>query len=97
MDSLKTCRLPMHGAAAVLEVPGARLRLSTCPLDGPKALVSFGGNAEHVASTLPQLAAECPVSRLVLIAPIESILAIASRVAPFLPMPPPLDCNMLTR
>ena len=33
-----------------------------------------------------QLAAEEPVSRLVLIAPFESILAIAKRVAPFLPM-----------
>lgn len=137
-----------HDASAVLEVPDARLRLSTRPLDGPKALVSFGGNAEDVAATLPalaaafpdraiyalhyrgysgssghpaeaamrndaralfqmvhsrhpdvmavgrslgsslaiQLAAEGPVSRLVLIAPFESILAIASRVAPFLPM-----------
>ena len=145
---IPTPATPMHGAAAVLEVPGARLRLSTRPLDGPKALVSFGGNAEDVASTLPQLAAafpdraiyalhyrgysgssgqpaeaamrndaralfkmvhgrhpdvmavgrslgsslaiqlaaEGPVSRLVLIAPFESILAIASRVAPFLPM-----------
>lgn len=33
-----------------------------------------------------QLAAEEPVSRLVLIAPFESILAIAARTAPFLPM-----------
>jgi len=137
-----------HDAAAVLKVPSARLRLSTREFEGPKALVYFGGNAEDVASTLPelaiafpdraiyalhyrgysgssgqpaeaamrndaralfrmvhdghpdvmavgrslgsslaiQLAAECPVSRLVLIAPFESILAIASRVAPFLPM-----------
>jgi len=139
---------PTHDAAAVLEVPNARLRLSTREFDGPKALVYFGGNAEDVASTLPELAtafpdraiyalhyrgysgssghpaeaamrndvralfhmvhdrhsdvmavgrslgsslaiqvaAECPVSRLVLVAPFESILAIASRVAPFLPM-----------
>ena len=28
---------PMHDATAVLEVTGARLRLSTRPLDGPKA------------------------------------------------------------
>jgi pimeloyl-ACP methyl ester carboxylesterase len=33
-----------------------------------------------------QLAAEEPVTRLVLITPFESILAIARRVAPFLPM-----------
>ena len=139
---------PAHDAVGVLEVPGARLRLSTRPLDGPKALIYLGGNAEDVASTVPelaavfpdraiyamhyrgysgstghpaeaamrndaralfqmvhdrhpdvtavgrslgsslaiQLAAEGPVSRLVLIAPFESILAIASRVAPFLPM-----------
>jgi len=137
-----------HDAAAVLDVPTARLRLSTREFEGPKALVYFGGNAEDVASTLSelatafpdraiyalhyrgysgssgqpaeeamrndaralfhmvhdrhsdvmavgrslgsslaiQLAAEGPVSRLVLIAPFESILAIASRVAPFLPM-----------
>ena len=137
-----------HDAAIVLDVPGARLRISARPLDGPKALVYFGGNAEDVAYTVPelaatfpdraiyalhyrgysgstgrlteaslrsdaralfqmahdrhpdvivfgrslgsslaiQLAAEEPVSRLVLIAPFKSILAIASRVAPFLPM-----------
>ena len=58
---MPTPATPTHDAAAVLEVPGARLRLSVHPLDGP-------------------------ISRLVLIAPFESILAIASRVAPFLPM-----------
>ena len=141
---------PTHNAADVLEVPDARLRLSTRRFDGPgpKALIYFGGNAEDVASTVPelaalfpdraiyalhyrgysgstghpaeakmrkdaralcqmvhgqhsdviavgrslgsslaiQLAAEGGISRLVLIAPFESILAIASRVAPFLPM-----------
>lgn len=137
-----------HAASDVLEVLGARLRLATRPIDGPKALIYFGGNAEDVAFTVPelaaafpdraiyalhyrgysgstghpaeaalrndaralfelvhgrhpdvmavgrslgsslaiQLAAEAPVARLVLIAPFESILAIASRVAPFLPM-----------
>ena len=145
---MPTPATPAHDAAAVLEVPNARLRLSTREFDGPKALVYFGGNAEDVASTLPELAtafpdraiyalhyrgysgssgqpaeaamrndarvlfdmvherhsdvmavgrslgsslaiqvaAEGPVSRLVLIAPFESILTIASRVAPFLPM-----------
>ena len=145
---MPTPATPAHDTAAVLEVPNARLRLSTRPLDGPKALVYFGGNAEDVASTLPelaaafpdraiyalhyrgysgssgqpaeaamrndarvlfqmvhgrhsdvmavgrslgsslaiQLAADGPISRLVLIAPFESIRAIASRAAPFLPM-----------
>ena len=145
---MPTPATPAHDTAAVLEVPNARLRLSTRDFDGPKALIYFGGNAEDVAFTVPelatvfpdraiyalhyrgyggssgqpaeaamrndartlfrmvhglhpdvmavgrslgsslaiQLAAEGGISRLVLIAPFESILAIASRVAPFLPM-----------
>jgi pimeloyl-ACP methyl ester carboxylesterase len=137
-----------HAAAFPLEVPGATVRISARPHDGAKALVYFGGNAEDVSFTVPelaglfpdraiyamhyrgysgssgrpteaalrsdaralfelvharhpdvivvgrslgsslaiQLAAEAPVSRLVLITPFESILAIARRVAPFLPM-----------
>lgn len=137
-----------HRAAFTLDVPGARLRISSRPHEGPKALIYFGGNAEDVAYTLPelaelfpdtaiylmhyrgycgssgrpaeqplrsdaralfemvhsrhadvtvvgrslgsslaiQLAAEEPVSRLVLIAPFESILRIAQRTAAFLPM-----------
>jgi fermentation-respiration switch protein FrsA (DUF1100 family) len=129
-------------------VPEANVRISSRPHDGPKALVYFGGNAEDVAYTVPelagvfpdraiyamhyrgysgsaghpaeaalrsdaralfelvharhsdvivvgrslgsslaiQLAAEEPVSRIVLITPFESILSIAKRVAPFLPM-----------
>jgi len=139
---------PAHAAAFTLEVPEANVRISSRPHDGPKALVYFGGNAEDVAYTVPelagvspdraiyamhyrgysgsaghpaeatlrsdaralfelvharhsdvivvgrslgsslaiQLAAEEPVSRLVLITPFESILSIAKRVAPFLPM-----------
>ena len=139
---------PTHDTAVVLVVPDARLRLSTRELEGPKAIIYFGGNAEDVGSTVPELAAVFPdhaiyalhyrgysgstghpaeaamrndaralcqmvrrqhpdvmavgrslgsslaiqlaaeggISRLVLIAPFESILAIASRVAPFLPM-----------
>ncbi|MFM8892612.1 MAG: alpha/beta hydrolase [Planctomycetia bacterium] len=135
-------------ASDVLAVPDARLRVSIQPIDGPKALVYFGGNAENVAYTVPelaaafpdraiyalhyrgyggstgrpaeaalrddaralyemvhgrhadvmavgrslgsslaiQLAAEVPVSRLVLVTPFASILAIAQRTAPFLPM-----------
>jgi pimeloyl-ACP methyl ester carboxylesterase len=140
---------PTHAQAFTLEVPGAKVRISSRPHDGPKALVYFGGNAEDVASTVPefaelfpdraiygmhyrgysgssghpaeqglrsdaralfelvhgrhpdvivvgrslgsslaiQLASEQPVTRLVLITPFESILSIAQRVAPFLPMP----------
>ncbi|MBM4012998.1 MAG: alpha/beta hydrolase [Planctomycetes bacterium] len=139
---------PADAAAATLEVSGATVRVSTKPHDGPKALLFFGGNAEDVACTVPeladafpdravyamhyrgysgssgrpseaalrddaralfalvharhsdvivvgrslgsslaiQLAAEEPVSRLVLITPFESILSIAKRAAPFLPM-----------
>jgi pimeloyl-ACP methyl ester carboxylesterase len=137
-----------HAATFALEVPGAAVRISARPHDGPKALVYFGGNAEDVSFTVPeladvspdraiygmhyrgysgssghpseavlrsdaralfelvhsrhsdvivvgrslgsslaiQLAAEEPVSRVVLITPFESILSIAKRVAPFLPM-----------
>jgi pimeloyl-ACP methyl ester carboxylesterase len=139
---------PAHAAAFTLDVPGARVRVSSLFHDGPKALMYFGGNAEDVAFTLPELAALFPdratylmhyrgycgssgrpteaalrsdahalftmvhsrhpdvmvvgrslgsslaiqlaadeaVSRLVLITPFESILAIAQRTAPFLPM-----------
>jgi pimeloyl-ACP methyl ester carboxylesterase len=145
---MPTPLMPAHDAAMVLDVPGARLRISSRPHDGPKALVFFGGNAEDVAYSLPELAAAFPdravyslhyrgysgssgrpseaalrgdaralfemvharhpdvmvvgrslgsslaiqlaaeetVTRLVLIAPFESILTIAKRVAPFLPM-----------
>lgn len=145
---MPTPATPAHGAAFTLEVPGAAVRVSTRPHDGPKALLFFGGNAEDVAYTVPelaevfpdraiygmhyrgysgssgspseavlrsdaralfklvhdrhtdvivvgrslgsslaiQLAAEEPVSRLVLITPFESILTIARRTAPFLPM-----------
>jgi pimeloyl-ACP methyl ester carboxylesterase len=137
-----------HDGAIVLDVPGATLRISSQPHDGPKAVLYFGGNAEDVASSVPelaaafpdraiyalhyrgysgsggtpseaafrsdatavfamvharhpdvlvigrslgtslaiQLAAEQPVSRLVLITPFRSILEIARRVVPFLPV-----------
>jgi pimeloyl-ACP methyl ester carboxylesterase len=145
---MPTPATPAHAGAVTLEVPGATLRVSRRPLEGAKALVYFGGNAEDVAFTLPELAAAFPdraiyclhyrgyggstghpaeaamrsdaralfemvhgrhpdviavgrslgsslaiqlaaeggVSRLVLIAPFESILKIAQRTAPFLPM-----------
>jgi len=140
--------MPAHAAAFTLDVPEANVRISSRPHGGPEALVYFGGNAEDVAYTVPELAevfpqraiyamhyrgysgssgqpaeaalrsdaralfelvhsrhsdvivvgrslgsslaiqvaAEEPVSRLVLITPFESILSIAKRTAPFLPM-----------
>lgn len=137
-----------HASALVLDVPDAKLRVSSRVIDGPKAVLFFGGNAEDVAFTVPelaeafpdraiyalhyrgysgssgspsehalrsdalaaftmvharhpdvmvigrslgtslaiQLAAEEPVSRLVLITPFRSILEIARRVVPFLPV-----------
>jgi pimeloyl-ACP methyl ester carboxylesterase len=145
---MPTPATPAHSMAFTLDVPGATLRISRRPHDGPAALVYFGGNAEDVAYAVPemaelfpdraiyclhyrgysgssgrpaekalrsdaravfafvhsrhpdvivvgrslgsslaiQLAAEEPVTRLVLITPFESIRAIAERVAPFLPM-----------
>jgi len=145
---LPTAATPLHDTALELAVADARLRVSARPLDGPRAVLYFGGNAEDVAFTVPelaralpdravyalhyrgysgssgrpteaalrgdaraafalvharhpdvlvvgrslgsslaiQLAAEQPVSRLVLVTPFESILAIARRVAPLLPM-----------
>ena len=139
---------PAHAKAFTLEVPAAQVRISSRAHDGPKALIYFGGNAEDVAFTVPelaelfpdraiygvhyrgysgssdrpteqslrsdaravfefvhgrhpdvivvgrslgsslaiQLATEQPVTRLVLITPFESILSIAQRVAPWLPM-----------
>lgn len=145
---MPTPETPAHAKTFTLDVPGAAIRISARRRDGPKALIYFGGNAEDVAFTAPdlaelfpdraiyclhyrgysgssgrpaetalrsdarslfelvhgrhpevivvgrslgsslaiQLAAEEPVSRLVLITPFESILSIAQRVAPFLPM-----------
>ena len=47
---------PAHAAAFTLKVPGGTVRVSTRPHDGPKALVFFGGTAENVASTMPEVA-----------------------------------------
>jgi pimeloyl-ACP methyl ester carboxylesterase len=49
-----------HAAAFPLEVPGATVRISARPHDGPKALVYFGGNAEDVSFTVPELAGLFP-------------------------------------
>jgi uncharacterized protein len=43
-----------------LDVPGATLRIATRPHDGPRAVIYFGGNAEDVSQTLPELAAALP-------------------------------------
>jgi pimeloyl-ACP methyl ester carboxylesterase len=51
---------PAHAQAFTLEVPGAAVRISCRPQDGPKALLYFGGNAEDVAYTVPELATFFP-------------------------------------
>ena len=43
-----------------LEAPGAKLAVVVRPVPGPKALLYFGGNAEDVAWSLPDLAAAFP-------------------------------------
>ncbi len=148
MIYMPTPTTPAHASSLVLDVPDAQLRVSARAIDGPKAVLFFGGNAEDVAYTVPelaeafpdraiyalhyrgysgssgspsehalrsdaraafamvharhpdvmvigrslgsslaiQLAAEEPVSRLILITPFRSILEIAKRVVPFLPV-----------
>jgi len=51
------------GAAAsrmTLKVEGAELQVSMRPRPGPQALIYFGGNAEDVAISLPELGATFP-------------------------------------
>ncbi len=43
-----------------LDVPGASLRISARPMEGPHALVYFGGNAEDVSMTIREFAAAFP-------------------------------------
>lgn len=43
-----------------LDVPGATLRIATRPQEGPRAILYFGGNAEDVSQTVPELAAAFP-------------------------------------
>ena len=57
---MPTPATPAHVAAFTLEVPGATVRVSTRPDDGPKALLFFGGNAEDVTYTVPELAEVFP-------------------------------------
>jgi pimeloyl-ACP methyl ester carboxylesterase len=48
--------LPGGGASSLtLDREGVRLRITTHPADGPDALLYFGGNAEAVAGSLPEL------------------------------------------
>jgi pimeloyl-ACP methyl ester carboxylesterase len=47
-----TLRAPV---VSTLAVPGALLKVSERPLAGRKALIYFGGNAEDVSASLPQL------------------------------------------
>ena len=49
-----------HGPTITLDVPGTTLRIATRPHDGPRAILYFGGNAEDVSRTAPELAAAFP-------------------------------------
>jgi pimeloyl-ACP methyl ester carboxylesterase len=49
-----------HAGAVSLPLPDATLRISQQSHNGPQALVYFGGNAEDVAFTIPELAAAFP-------------------------------------
>lgn len=51
----------------MLQVPGASLRVSVRPHDGPRALLYFGGNAEDVAQSLPAFSQEFPDRALYLL------------------------------
>ena len=53
------CIRPVTGSSSSSRLP-ARVRISSWPHDGPKALVSLGGNAEDVAYTVPELAELSP-------------------------------------
>lgn len=59
-----------HGSGATtiaLPVHGARVLVSIRPRDGPQAVVYFGGNAEDVSLSLPDLAAAFPAHALYLL------------------------------
>jgi pimeloyl-ACP methyl ester carboxylesterase len=51
---------PGAHATGTLAVDGAELRIVTQPLPGPRAIVYFGGNAENVVHSLPDLRAAFP-------------------------------------
>lgn len=52
---------------STLAVPGATLLVSERPVDGPKALLYLGGNAEDVSASLPLLARVFPERSLYLL------------------------------
>lgn len=47
-------------STTALDVPGATLRIATRPREGERAILYFGGNAEDVSQTVPELAAAFP-------------------------------------
>lgn len=54
-------------ASSTLDVPGAAVKISERPLAGGRALLYFGGNAEDVTASLPQLATAFPQHALYLL------------------------------
>jgi len=53
-------------STSTLELPGARVIVSERPLQGQKAVIYFGGNAEDVTMSLPQLDSAFPERALYL-------------------------------
>lgn len=53
--------------AAMLQTEDARLNISVRPMPGEKAVIYFGGNAENVSASLPDLAAAFPDHALYLL------------------------------
>lgn len=49
-----------HVPTLSLDVPGATIRVATCPREGSRAILFFGGNAEDVSQTVPELAHAFP-------------------------------------
>lgn len=49
-----------RGTAIILPASDARVLVSTIPADGPRAIVYFGGNAEDVFLSIPDLSAAFP-------------------------------------
>jgi pimeloyl-ACP methyl ester carboxylesterase len=52
---------------STLDVPGAVVKVSERPHDGPRALIYLGGNAEDVSASLPELARAFPEHALYLL------------------------------
>ena len=62
-----TPRSASGGETITLPIANERVLVSTRALDGPRALIYFGGNAENVSFSLPGLSAAFPDSAIYLL------------------------------